>query len=520
MPQGVGRAHRALALSPSSVLGAAIIAAYATTIVIGAAHHELWRDEVVPLSIAREMPSFSEVWRMVRHEGHPILWYVILRYSYFVFGSTAVLPVASVLIAIAAIVVFVTQARLPLWLKALFVFGYIPIFEYSVLARANGLAMLLLFAFCALYAARERYRISAALALGALANTSAMGFVTAAGAGAMVAVDAIIASRHGERPTRRALLATAVYVAGLAHAVVANAPDPSTLPLPLYHHSVATVVAAVRNAILSPAAHSASFLWIPLTSVWLWLAFAFLWRRPGLLAFLALSLIGFELLFTLVYPASPRQKGYVLLVVIATVWLWNALARHGVPEAAGTLARAERWLGRVLLVSLTVTLGYQVVLGMRNVVDDVRFEYASSRRLGSLIASDPRLERAIVIGEPEDLTESLPYYRDNRIYLPQEKAFRHWLMWIPGGRRGDYNLAELLATATELRGRYDTPVVMALGWWLDGRDAQRMYAGTYVEQNFTMSAADREEFLARTEFLGRLRDATFTDENYDVFVLW
>src|SRR5947209_6674154 len=163
VPHGAGRAHRALALFPASVLGAAIIAAYATTIVIAAAHHELWRDEVVPLSIAREMPSFSEVWRMVRHEGHPILWYVILRYSYFVFGSTAVLPVASVLIAIAAIAVFVTQARLPLWLKALFVFGYIPIFEYSVLARANGLAMLLLFAFCALYAARERYRISAAL---------------------------------------------------------------------------------------------------------------------------------------------------------------------------------------------------------------------------------------------------------------------------------------------------------------------------------------------------------------------
>src|SRR5882724_9664557 len=89
--QGAGRPHRALALYRSSVLGAVIIAVYATTIVIAAAHHE----------------------------GHPILWYVILRYSYFVFGSTAVLPVASVLIAIAAIVVFVTQARLPLWLKAI-----------------------------------------------------------------------------------------------------------------------------------------------------------------------------------------------------------------------------------------------------------------------------------------------------------------------------------------------------------------------------------------------------------------
>ena len=74
----------------------------------------------------------------------------------------------------------------------------------------------------------------------------------------------------------------------------------------------------------------------------------------------------------------------------------------------------------------------------------------------------------------------------------QEKTLRNWLlMWIPGGRRCDYNLAELFATAADLRRRYDTPVVMVLGWW-----------------------------LARTQFLGRLRDATFTDENYDVFVVW
>src|SRR5437879_13325307 len=68
VPQGAGRPHRALALYRSSVLGAVIIAAYATTIVIAAAHHELWRDEVVPLSIAREMPSFLDVWRMRSEE--------------------------------------------------------------------------------------------------------------------------------------------------------------------------------------------------------------------------------------------------------------------------------------------------------------------------------------------------------------------------------------------------------------------------------------------------------------------
>ena len=99
--------------------------------------------------------------------------------------------------------------------------------------------------------------------------------------------------------------------------------------------------------------------------------------------------------------------------------------------------------------------------------------------------------------------------------------FRDWLrIQIPGGRRNDYSLEELLHTAGELREQYGVPVVMALGWWIDGPQVQRAYGGTYFAQTFTVSSGARAEFQARTQFLGRLRAASFTDENYDVFVLW
>jgi len=502
-------------------MGAAIVAAYATVVMVTSSHHEVWRDEVVPLSIAREMPSFADLWRMVRHEGHPLLWYAILRYAHLLFGSSLVLKAVSLLIAIAAIVVFVSCARMPLWLRALFVFGYLPIFEYSVVSRANGLAMLLLFAFCALWTGGTRRPVAIGLVLGALANTSAHAFIVAAAAGVMITIEVAIAAFRGERPTRRALAGAGVYALGLGHALVSNTPDPSLLSLKLYHHDLPQVLAALGSSLLSPVGHSAAFLWVPLTAVWVWLAFVLLLRRPALLAFLFLSLIGFELVFSLLYPASPRHMGYVLLVVMATVWLWNAGSRDAAAEVHLPLARAEYWASRVVLLPLVVVLGWQVALGAGYVVDDVQLEYSSSRRLAGLLAGDPRLERAIVIGEPENLTHALAYYRDNRIYLPQEAAFRNWMhFWIPGGRRADYNLAELLATATELRERWQAPVVMALGWRLDGPDNQVAYARTFFEQRFSMSAADRTEFLARTEHLGRLREASFTDENYDVFVLW
>src|SRR6185503_8356369 len=56
-----------------------VLAAYVTVIVWGSANHEPWRDEVVAMSVARGSPTLWDLWTMMRHEGHPILWYLCLR---------------------------------------------------------------------------------------------------------------------------------------------------------------------------------------------------------------------------------------------------------------------------------------------------------------------------------------------------------------------------------------------------------------------------------------------------------
>ena len=518
--RGLGRAH------PWWAVGA-IVALYATVIAFTAAHHEPWRDEVVPMSFAKRVASLGELWDVLRYQGHPILWYLVLRAAYLVFGTTAVMPVASVVIAVAAVAVFLACAPLPLWVKALVAFGYFPMFEYSVVARGNGLAMLLLFGFCAL-SVRGGSPIAAAAMLAALANTTVLGFVVAVAAGAMVVVDGLVA-RDGVRPAGRHVVAVIVYLAGLAHVAASNAPGTAVFPAAVGWRDVEPIVTALGWAIVNPVAHSAFLYWVPLPGLWLWLFLALvLRRRPAVVVFALLSLVGFEMIFALVYPASPRHGGYVLMVVLATLWLSEVWTWPDAPAPAG------RWTRRLLVVPLVVVLGYQIVLGAGYVVDDVQLDYSSSERLAALIASDRRLDRAIVIGEPEALHQSLPYYRDNPIYFPQERAFRDW-MWSPWvsfsvasdstrslqiGRRADYDLGELLRTATDLRDTHGVPVVMALGWFVDGPQTQRAYVGTWYEQVFTVNPADRDAFLAATQLLGRLRSASFTDENYDVFVLW
>lgn len=524
--RAVGRAH------PWWVVGA-IVALYAGVVAYTAAHHEPWRDEVVPMSFAKGVSSLGELWEVLRYQGHPILWYLVLRAAHFVFGTTAVMPVASVVIAIAAVAVFLAYAPLPLWVKALVTFGYFPIFEYAVIARGNGLAMLLLFGFCVLYG-RGGAPIAAAAALAALANTTVLGFLVAAAAGVMVVVDVLLARGH-ERPSGRHLAAVAVYLAGIAHVAASNSPGTTVFPAAVGWRDVEPIVTALGSAIVNPVAHSAFLYWVPLPGLWIWLFLALvLRRRPAVVVFALLSLVGFEMIFALIYPASPRHGGYVLLVVLATLWLSEVWTWPDMPAPAGVGATMERWTRRILILPLVLALGYQVVLGAGYVVDDVQLEYSSSTRLAELLASDPRLDRAIVIGEPEALHQTVPYYRENPLYFPQEQAFRDW-MWSPSvsfavasdstrslqiGRRADYDLGELLRTATELRAAHGVPVVMALAWFVDGPETQRAYVGTWYEQLFTVKPTDRDAFLAQTQLLGRLRQASFTDENYDVFVLW
>src|SRR4029450_3435422 len=110
------RSHPWLGAIPIAAVFAAIVAHVS-------AHHEPWRDEVVPLSIVRQAHSLRELFTLRRYEGQPMLWYLCLRYTYVVLQSTVALKVVSIVVAVAAVVIFLARAPLPLWMKLLFTFS-------------------------------------------------------------------------------------------------------------------------------------------------------------------------------------------------------------------------------------------------------------------------------------------------------------------------------------------------------------------------------------------------------------
>ncbi len=129
--------------------------------------HELWRDEAESWLIARDSSSLPELFRHVRYEGHPGLWFAFL----FVLSRVTTSPVAMQLlhlgIATAVVWTFARYAPFSPLQRVLFAFGYFPLYEYGVVSRDYGLGVLFLFGACAVISAKPR-RFSALVLLLAL----------------------------------------------------------------------------------------------------------------------------------------------------------------------------------------------------------------------------------------------------------------------------------------------------------------------------------------------------------------
>ena len=115
-------------------------------------HHEMWRDEMQAWLIARDSASPIEVlYHLNRYDGHPGLWHLCLYVLKLITRSPIIMQPFHLIIAAISAYVFLRFSPFTRLQKTLFVFGYLPFYEYAILCRNYALGVLLLFLFCALF---------------------------------------------------------------------------------------------------------------------------------------------------------------------------------------------------------------------------------------------------------------------------------------------------------------------------------------------------------------------------------
>ncbi|WP_246708651.1 hypothetical protein [Rhizobium ruizarguesonis] len=130
-----------------------VLAVWLVAVGLQVSHHVMFRDEVRALTLALSGNSIWAMLRTIHGEGHPAIWYLLLRVAHQVFGSVTVLPGLALLVAIAAVALLLFRSPFPLILVVLIMASDAFAYEYSVMARNYGISALLLFVIAANYQA-------------------------------------------------------------------------------------------------------------------------------------------------------------------------------------------------------------------------------------------------------------------------------------------------------------------------------------------------------------------------------
>nr|WP_198648306.1 hypothetical protein [Cyanothece sp. BG0011] len=166
-----------------------LIVIFAIITLVGILNHAMWRDELNGWLIARDSYSFIDFFENIKYEGHPLIWYIFLWILNQLTANPIAMQLLHWLIAVATIALFIVFSPFTKTQKALFSFGYLPIYEYSLISRNYGIGVLSIFLFCACFNTRHKSYIPLGFILAMMANTNAYCLLISLGLGLTLTIE-------------------------------------------------------------------------------------------------------------------------------------------------------------------------------------------------------------------------------------------------------------------------------------------------------------------------------------------
>jgi hypothetical protein len=485
--------------------------------------HAFWRDEVRALSIALAGDSVPQMLRVLHGEGHPALWYLLLRGAHALVPVREVLPAVAFIVAAAAMALLVFRSPFRAGIVALVLFSAFGIQEFAVVARNYGIAMLVMFALAALYPRWRDRGVTIGLVLALLCNTNVPAALLAATFLLFWLVELI--GEEGLRWSR----AYAWFAANAAVAAVGALLAFLTVYPTVHDAAVIQLQGGITPGLLWRAVSN------PIDSFWAFMppnardtlpdavflgilmfgSLAGLLRAPAAFLSALAAFLGFELFFQLIYPGYYRHQALLLVYLLILYWL--------VAEGRGG-RWPERWrppprLGRVAdagTALFLVLLALQVLIGAGLTAADFSgIPYSRSRELGALLKRE-RLTDAVLIADPDMFLEAMPYYVPNPLYLMREQKFGHVVRFTRHVRL-DLTIDDYLRDARALQARTGRPVVILFQRRIDHYSKPFRIPEVHI-WSFSGTPEQARRFEAATRRIARL-PPTITDESYDVYVL-
>ena len=443
-----------------------LLAAFAVLRAVSLATHEMWRDELQAWGVANDTPGIGAFVTALRAEGHPPLWYLLLRGLGAVWPDPVAMQVLTWAVAVGVAAIVLLCAPAPVWVRCAVLLGYHVGYEYAVLARSYALGLLLLVAALAAITTRRPRRRLAAVLLAGLALTSAFGAALAIGLAAAMLLDtrrirssvavltglvavvavAAIAVRglFGDNP---ALASGGVLRRGYyaSRGLLALFPIPDRLP-PLWGYTALdTIPGPIALAALVAAA--AALAWglrgdPPAVAAWL-VSF-------GLVELIAITTEAVYL----------RHLGHLVLALLAALWFAR---RPGAPVRAGH--RVADAVGLVVIIA-------GLIGGPPAVAADIGSRFSPAEAMADYLA-DALPPDAQVLADADFGTAGVAITLDRPFFLPATGTTGTYVRWTDrrckevSNNGGCVPRAEILTDAQRLAADGDGPVWLLLNYRFD-----------------------------------------------------
>ena len=499
-----------------------LFVAWACIVLSTLAHHEFWRDEVRALSYVMDASSLADLARFMKDEGHPMLWHLLLYGSYQMVASKVVLPILSILIAGAAVFLFIFYAPFPWWLKALFVLSGLPLYEYSVMARNYGISMLLLFAFAWMYPWRKQSPLVLGIILALLCNTNIHSLILAGLLMGLWLWDMLSADSGALVRSEVCKLtgAFAIVVTGMAVALYTLWPSDNTVVSDATRYTTMHMLQAFAATVIHPAGEFRELfpnvVPLALANVILLGSLVGLMVRPAALVTAYTGVCALSVFFNVFYPGGYRHQGLLVIFLVCLYWIvFNEGAHLFQSTPVRRVFRAGAYGGLALLFA------FLIVSGANKVAVDWLYQESASQAFQGFLKDHPEYTDAILIGEPDYLLEAVRYYADNRIYIVREKRFGHTVRFVRSAQL-QLSLGDLLCAAWHVQTRENKPVLIALGHLTVGKPTEEPDAAPHAisypyRRMFTWSKEELAAWRRYTTLQRQLTQNVVGDEMYAIY---
>lgn len=428
---------------------------------IGALNHSMWRDEMNVWLIARDSPSWGALVENIHYDrAHPGLWHLLVAVLYHLFGHPIAMQVFHWLLAMGSVLLIWRYSPFNQWQKWLFTFGYLPFYEHLLIARNYAVAMLLLFAICALWPQRQRAYWPLAGLLVLLANSNVYAFLIAIALALTLGLELLFNAKL-RRNWLDIILSGGLIIAGYAIAFyfiippndVANqALEAYVTGLDIRHllRTIGRVFGGYYVIIPNGRAYLDLSICAAITVITCLLAILKLVKKPYPLAFYLLS-NGIILAFTYAkfMPSAIRHFGNFYLILIATLWLTKhyasttAITQYVVPLEKWQ-QRASHWFNRMFAVMLTV----HFLSGVFLFVMDLNIPYSASRAAATYMRQ-ANLQDEFIVASRDAQMASLSGYFNRPFYFPERQAIGSYTLFFKG-KRNEVSQQDIIRQINEL----------------------------------------------------------------------